>query len=175
MPAETVTATTFHGLRHLTGNSQPEQKITTPGPWDDSKVWCTLGQGITNEVYYPRADTPNVRDGQYLVSDGSVSPTKSVTFLLRGPAGAEVSTGMGTRVPRPVGLWPRSVSAWPLVSVGRALEGRLARAACRVHVPAPVARLRRVGGADENNPAARVAGGACGGPLYTSSCRGSRG
>ena len=82
----------FHGLRHLTGNSQPEQKITTPGPWDDSKVWCTLGQGITNEVYYPQADTPNVRDGQYLVSDGSVSPTKSVTFdVLPGMSGADSS------------------------------------------------------------------------------------
>jgi hypothetical protein len=31
-----------------------------------------------------------------------------------------------------------------LVSAGGALEGRLARAACRVHVPAPVARLGRV-------------------------------
>jgi hypothetical protein len=53
----------FHGLRHLAGNSQTEQKITTPEPWDGSKVWCTLGQGITNEVYYPQADTPNVWDG----------------------------------------------------------------------------------------------------------------
>jgi hypothetical protein len=33
-----------------------------------------------------------------------------------------------------------------LVSAGGALEGRLARAACRVHVPAPVARLGRVRG-----------------------------
>lgn len=36
-----------------------------------SKVWYTLGAGVMNEVYYPRADTPNVRDLEYLVSDGA--------------------------------------------------------------------------------------------------------
>jgi glucoamylase len=36
-----------------------------------SKLWYTIGQGITDEVFYPQADTPNVQDLQYLVTDGS--------------------------------------------------------------------------------------------------------
>jgi glucoamylase len=35
-----------------------------------SKVWFTLGQGITHEVYYPQLDVPNVQDLQYVVTDG---------------------------------------------------------------------------------------------------------
>src|SRR3954453_16403525 len=30
----------------------------------DSKVWFTLQQGVLGEVYYPRADTPDVQDLQ---------------------------------------------------------------------------------------------------------------
>lgn len=36
-----------------------------------SKVWYTIGQGITHEVYYPQTDTPDVQDLQYLVTDGA--------------------------------------------------------------------------------------------------------
>lgn len=36
-----------------------------------SKVWYTIGNGITNEVFYPQTDTPDVQDLQYLVTDGS--------------------------------------------------------------------------------------------------------
>ncbi|HET9654256.1 MAG TPA: glycoside hydrolase family 15 protein, partial [Kineosporiaceae bacterium] len=36
-----------------------------------SKVWYTLGNGITDEVFYPQTDTPDVQDLQYLVTDGS--------------------------------------------------------------------------------------------------------
>src|SRR5207247_8622086 len=36
-----------------------------------SKVWYTVGQGITDEVYYPQTDTPDVQDLQYVVTDGS--------------------------------------------------------------------------------------------------------
>ena len=36
-----------------------------------SKVWFTIGQGITHEVYYPTVDVANVQDMQYVVSDGS--------------------------------------------------------------------------------------------------------
>ena len=35
-----------------------------------SKVWYTIGQGITHEVYYPQVDTPNVQDLQFIVTDG---------------------------------------------------------------------------------------------------------
>jgi glucoamylase len=36
-----------------------------------SKVWFTLGQGITDEIYYPTVDVANVQDLQYIVSDGA--------------------------------------------------------------------------------------------------------
>ncbi len=36
-----------------------------------SKVWYTVANGITSEVFYPRADVPNTQDMQYIVTDGS--------------------------------------------------------------------------------------------------------
>src|SRR6185437_7786393 len=36
-----------------------------------SKVWFTAAKGITSEVFYPRADVPNMQDMQYIVTDGS--------------------------------------------------------------------------------------------------------
>jgi len=36
-----------------------------------SKVWYTVAQGVTTEVFYPRADVPNVQDLQYVITDGS--------------------------------------------------------------------------------------------------------
>lgn len=35
-----------------------------------SRVWFTLAQGILTEAYYPRVDIANIRDLQFLVSDG---------------------------------------------------------------------------------------------------------
>jgi len=36
-----------------------------------SRVWFTLSHGILNEVYYPTIDRPQIRDLQFLISDGS--------------------------------------------------------------------------------------------------------
>src|SRR6185437_5593885 len=36
-----------------------------------SRIWFTLWNGIVTEVYYPYVDRPQVRDLQYLVSDGT--------------------------------------------------------------------------------------------------------
>ena len=36
----------------------------------ESKVWFTLWRGVVTEVYYPLVDHPQIRDLQYLVSDG---------------------------------------------------------------------------------------------------------
>ena len=36
-----------------------------------SRVWFTVGQGIVNEVYYPRVDLPQVRDLGFIVADGA--------------------------------------------------------------------------------------------------------
>src|SRR5215469_1919136 len=35
-----------------------------------SRVWFTLAQGILTEVYYPTIDRPQIRDGQFLITDG---------------------------------------------------------------------------------------------------------
>lgn len=35
-----------------------------------SRVWFTLSNGVINEVYYPTIDKPQVRDLQFLVTDG---------------------------------------------------------------------------------------------------------
>ena len=35
-----------------------------------SRVWYTLANGVITEVYYPTIDTPQIRDLQYLVTDG---------------------------------------------------------------------------------------------------------
>jgi glucoamylase len=55
------------GSAWTTGAKQGLGTSTTPA----SKVWYTLGQGITHEVYYPQVDTPNVQDLQFIVTDGS--------------------------------------------------------------------------------------------------------
>ena len=35
-----------------------------------SRIWFTVGFGIVNEVYYPRADLPQIRDLGFIVGDG---------------------------------------------------------------------------------------------------------
>src|SRR5512135_286139 len=34
------------------------------------RLWFTTGYGIVNEVYYPRADIPQIRDLGFIVADG---------------------------------------------------------------------------------------------------------
>src|SRR6185312_4335270 len=36
-----------------------------------SRVWFTLAQGIVTEIYYPTIDRPQIRDAQFLISDGA--------------------------------------------------------------------------------------------------------
>jgi len=36
-----------------------------------SKVWFTVANGITSEVFYPRLDIPNMQEMQYVITDGS--------------------------------------------------------------------------------------------------------
>ena len=35
-----------------------------------SRIWFTIGQGIVNEIYYPRLDIPQIRDLGFIVADG---------------------------------------------------------------------------------------------------------
>ena len=41
-----------------------------------SKVWYTLADGTLSETYYPAADTPNVRELQFAVTDGDDQPAR---------------------------------------------------------------------------------------------------
>jgi len=49
----------------------------------DSKVWYTLADGTLSETYYPAADTPNVRDLQLAVSDGTSSQRETDDSVVR--------------------------------------------------------------------------------------------
>ncbi len=37
----------------------------------NSRVWATVSHGILNEVYYPTIDRPQIRDLQFLITDGA--------------------------------------------------------------------------------------------------------
>jgi glucoamylase len=55
------------GASWTTGNKSALGTSTTTA----STVWFTVANGITSEVFYPRADVPNMQDMQYIVTDGS--------------------------------------------------------------------------------------------------------
>src|SRR3954470_121121 len=38
---------------------------------DLSRIWFTISKGILNEVYFPTVDRPQIRDLQYLITDGT--------------------------------------------------------------------------------------------------------
>lgn len=50
-------------------SSAKEGVVTSGSP--QSRVWATLSHGILNEVYYPTIDRPQIRDLQFLVTDGA--------------------------------------------------------------------------------------------------------
>ena len=55
------------GASWATGNKSALGTSTTSA----SPVWFTVANGVTSEVFYPRADVPNMQDMQYVVTDGS--------------------------------------------------------------------------------------------------------
>jgi glucoamylase len=59
---------------------------TSLGP---ARLWYTLGYGILNEVYYPRADLPPTRDPGFLVADGKgfwIEVKRLANYEVRLPA-----------------------------------------------------------------------------------------
>ena len=36
-----------------------------------SRVWFTISRGVLNEIYYPTVDRPQIRDLQFLLTDGA--------------------------------------------------------------------------------------------------------
>ncbi|MEF2977025.1 glycoside hydrolase family 15 protein [Subtercola sp. YIM 133946] len=61
-----VTSTWTSGDKEGLGTSFAADPSTSK-----SHVWYTLGPGTMTEVFYPTADSPQVRDLQYIVADGS--------------------------------------------------------------------------------------------------------
>ena len=57
-----------------------------------SKVWYTLDDGKLTEVYYPRIDTPSIRDSQFVVTDGA-------TFTDREDRDSTTGSSCSTRQP----------------------------------------------------------------------------
>lgn len=60
-----------------------------------SRIWFTLGFGIINEVYYPRVDSPQIRDLGFIVADGrgfwvEVKRLQNYTVRLLAPGTAAV-------------------------------------------------------------------------------------
>ncbi len=62
-----------------------------------SRIWYTMANGVITEVYYPTIDTPQIRDLQYLVTDGE-------TFFhderrnMRTQLGCVETAGLGFKV-----------------------------------------------------------------------------
>ena len=48
-------------------NGHKQAVGSTLGP---ARIWFTVGQGIVNEIYYPRVDIPQVRDLGFIIADG---------------------------------------------------------------------------------------------------------
>jgi len=55
------------GIAPTWSSSAKEMVGCSLGP---SRLWFTIGGGIVNEVYYPRVDTPQIRDLGFVVADG---------------------------------------------------------------------------------------------------------
>ncbi|HEX3989543.1 MAG TPA: glycoside hydrolase family 15 protein [Acetobacteraceae bacterium] len=55
------------GIRPRWTSSAKDLVGTAMGP---SRLWVTVGYGIVNEVYYPRVDSPQIRDLGFIVADG---------------------------------------------------------------------------------------------------------
>ena len=45
-----------------------------------SRLWYTMAGASTTEIYYPTIDTPQIRDLQYLISDGRPSSTTNAAI-----------------------------------------------------------------------------------------------
>ena len=69
-----------HGMKTAAGTSRSETSL----------VWFTIGRGVLNEVFYPRIDSPCIRDACFIVtakdgffSDERTDTNYSVTWLGR--------------------------------------------------------------------------------------------
>jgi glucoamylase len=71
LPAASQTATASGGPGGAAAWTTGNKLAVGTSPNTNSRVWFTLTQGITSEVFYPRLDVPNMQDMQYIITDGS--------------------------------------------------------------------------------------------------------
>jgi glucoamylase len=64
----TVSAPGKPGISPTWSSSAKDAVSTTLG---GSRIWVTIGHGILNEVYWPRVDSPQIRDLGFIVADGA--------------------------------------------------------------------------------------------------------
>ncbi|MBI1397160.1 MAG: glycosyl hydrolase [Betaproteobacteria bacterium] len=67
------------------------------------RIWFTIGGGIVNEVYYPRADLPQIRDLGFIVADDAgfwVEVKRLGEHVLRAPAPGIPAVEIAHRHPR---------------------------------------------------------------------------
>ena len=85
----------------------PVSPVMAPGPKDavtiglgTGRIWATMGQGILNEVYWPTAGEPQIRDMDFIVAgDGWWSEVKAVAAR-RHPGHPERHRPQGTPLDR---------------------------------------------------------------------------
>ncbi len=128
-----------------------------------SRVWFTVSRGVLSEIYYPTLDRPQVRDLQFLVSDGA-------TFFhdahrhLRTTIEYLGDNGLGVRMVNadPDGRYQLVAEVisdphQPCVLIDTRLEGE-PDFLSRLHVYVLLAPHLEVGGAGNNGNAAAIAG-----------------
>ena len=70
-----------------------------------SKVWYTLTAGTLSETYYPAADTPNVRELSFVVSDGTSSQRETDATVDRRVELADVRSLTYRQISTSPGRW----------------------------------------------------------------------
>ena len=116
-----------------------------------SRIWYTVSYGILNEVYYPTIDHPQIRDLQFLISDGETffhderrNLQPSIEYLGRHGLGVRITsveTGKRYRIIKEVIADPHQ----PCVLLDVRLEGDPAMLE-KLHLYALLAPHLEVGG-----------------------------
>jgi len=82
----------------LAGQAPPKDGVGTAHSMG-GRVWFTIGQGILTEVYYPTIDRPQMRDLEFLFSDGNglfLEEKRDLDYQIeRGRMGRPESPGAG--------------------------------------------------------------------------------
>ncbi|WP_406853554.1 glycoside hydrolase family 15 protein [Alsobacter sp. KACC 23698] len=88
------------GIRPTWTSSAKDMVGTTLGT---SRLWFTVGYGIVNEVYYPRVDSPQIRDLGFIVADGQgfwAEVKRSADYVLTTPGPGVPAVNIIHRHPR---------------------------------------------------------------------------